>query len=199
MTKSWPYLRCLLTNCPSSRKKSGSALHRADERIDSFHQFVSSQKRRQRSCKCSKKNRFSMADSLSFPYILEPEAIDDQVARPFIPVIISFHGKAIDTMALLDSGADISILPYEMGKAVGADWSRQPALWHLEGFGGEFETKKLVADLVIGAWRPLRIIFGWTRSNDVPLFLGQLNFFHLVEICFYRSRDLVQLSLAQTG
>lgn len=137
-----------------------------------------------------------MAESLSFPYILSVEYVDDQVARPFIPVSVGYHGNSIDTMAMLDSGADTSILPYDLGLALGANWSRQPDLWHLEGFGGELETKKLVADLVIGPWRPLRILFGWTRANDVPVLLGQLNFFHLVDICFYRSRELVQLSLA---
>lgn len=139
-----------------------------------------------------------MAESLSFPYILSTEYVDDQLARPFIPISIRYHGNSIDTSAMLDSGADTSILPYAMGLALGADWSRQPDLWHLEGFGGEFETKKLVADLVIGTWHPLRILFGWTRANDVPVVLGQLNFFYLVDICFYRSRELVQLSLAST-
>jgi len=139
-----------------------------------------------------------MAESHSFPYILSTEYVDDQVVRPFIPVSIRNHGNSIDTMAMLDSGADTSILPYEMGLALGVDWSRQPDLWHLEGFGGQLETKKLVVDLVIGNWHPLRILFGWTNNNDVPVLLGQLNFFHLVDICFYRSRQLVELSLAST-
>ncbi len=139
-----------------------------------------------------------MAESLSFPYILSTEYVDDQVTRPFIPVSIRYHGNSVDTMAMLDSGADTSILPYAMGLALGAEWSRQPDLWHLEGFGGELETKKLVVDLIIGDWHPLRILFGWASANDVPVLLGQLNFFYLVDICFYRSRELVQLSLAST-
>jgi len=137
-----------------------------------------------------------MAELLSFPYIRSTEYVDDQVVRPFIPVSIKYREKSIDTMAMLDSGADTSILPHAVGLALGADWSRQPDLWHLEGFGGELETKKLVFDLVIGNWHPLRIRFGWTNNNDVPVLLGQLNFFHVVDICFYRSRQLVQLSLA---
>ena len=56
-----------------------------------------------------------MAESHSFPYILSTEYVDDKLARPFIPVSIRNHGISIDTMAMLDSGADTSILPYAMG------------------------------------------------------------------------------------
>ena len=34
---------------------------------------------------------------------------------------------------------------------------------------------------------PVRQAFAWTRTSDVPLLLGQVNFFQNFDVCFYRS------------
>ena len=34
----------------------------------------------------------------------------------------------------------------------------------------------------------MRLAFAWTRSDEVPLLLGQVNFFMEFDVCFYRSR-----------
>ncbi len=38
----------------------------------------------------------------------------------------------------------------------------------------------------VGEYAPVRLAFAWVKSNDVPLILGQTNFFLVFEICFYR-------------
>jgi hypothetical protein len=40
----------------------------------------------------------------------------------------------------------------------------------------------------IGAFPPVRLAFAWSRSDDVPLILGQVNFFMEFDVCFYRSK-----------
>jgi len=38
----------------------------------------------------------------------------------------------------------------------------------------------------VGEYAPVRLAFAWAKSNDVPLILGQTNFFVEFEVCFYR-------------
>jgi len=40
----------------------------------------------------------------------------------------------------------------------------------------------------IGDFPPVRLAFAWSRSDNVPLILGQMNFFMEFDICFYRSQ-----------
>jgi hypothetical protein len=40
----------------------------------------------------------------------------------------------------------------------------------------------------VGEFAPVRLAFAWVRSNNVPLILGQTNFFMEFEVSFYRSK-----------
>jgi len=40
----------------------------------------------------------------------------------------------------------------------------------------------------IGDLPVVKLAFAWIRTNDVPLILGQTNFFMEFDVCFYRSR-----------
>jgi hypothetical protein len=35
---------------------------------------------------------------------------------------------------------------------------------------------------------PIRLVFAWTRAEDVPVIFGQTNFFMEFNVCFYRSQ-----------
>lgn len=40
----------------------------------------------------------------------------------------------------------------------------------------------------IADFPPIRLAFAWSRSDDAPLILGQMNFFMESDVCFYRSQ-----------
>jgi hypothetical protein len=40
----------------------------------------------------------------------------------------------------------------------------------------------------VGEFAPVRLAFAWVPSSNVPLILGQTNFFMEFDICFYRSK-----------
>ena len=39
----------------------------------------------------------------------------------------------------------------------------------------------------------MRLAFAWTNSNDLPVILGQVNFFFEFDVCFLRSRLLFEI------
>jgi hypothetical protein len=56
-----------------------------------------------------------MSRSVVFPFLAHDPL-------PKIPVSLSFQGSAVSAEALLDSGATVNVLPYELGLQLGAVW-----------------------------------------------------------------------------
>ena len=136
-----------------------------------------------------------MNDRLVFPYIVLPQFERDHLARPYLPVTIRYRQNEVQTVALLDSGADANVLPLHLGLELGANWDRQPETSDLEGIGGGGEAKWIGADLQVESWPSIRLIFAWANDNDVPVILGQWNFFEHVDVCFFRSQKRFELDL----
>ena len=63
------------------------------------------------------------------------------------------------------------------------DWVIIPA-----GNLGNVAAQPLFPMAEIGDFPPVRLAFAWSRSDNVPLILGQMNFFMEFDICFYRSQ-----------
>ena len=137
-----------------------------------------------------------MAERLEFPYIVKADYTNDRIARPFLPVRLRYRQKELEVWALLDSGADTNVLPYRLGLDLGANWEKSKDFDELQGLGGLVQTKQIVVDLSVGAWPNIRMIFAWASDNDIPILLGQLNFFHKVDVCFYRSHLNFALELS---
>ena len=49
------------------------------------------------------------------------------------------------------------------------------------------EARLLLVAALVGSFPPVRLAFAWTEAEDVPLLLGQVNFFIEFNVCFYRS------------
>ena len=46
----------------------------------------------------------------------------------------------------------------------------------------------MIAQAIIGQFKPVQLVFAWTQAPQVPLILGQVNFFMEFDVCFYRSQ-----------
>ncbi len=136
-----------------------------------------------------------MTDRLIYPYVERMEYVPDGVARPFLPVTIRYGQSVIQTWALLDSGSDINVLPYQLGVELGARWDSRGTNQELQGIGGGIEARTLDADLYVDGWPTVGQTFAWARDDDVPVILGQFNFFQKVNVCFHGSRNVFELDL----
>jgi hypothetical protein len=96
---------------------------------------------------------------------------------------------------LLDSGSAVNVLPYPIGIQLGAIWEEQTTSIPLVGSLGRFETRALVvmASHPRITDQPVRLVFAWTQADDVPVILGQMNFFLEFEVCFYRSQNAFEV------
>jgi hypothetical protein len=89
-------------------------------------------------------------------------------------------------MALLDTGASVNVLPFEIGLQLGAVWEAQTVPIQLSGNLDRNEARGLVLSGTIAQFSPVLLAFAWTQSRDVPVILGHMNFFWEFNVCFYR-------------
>jgi hypothetical protein len=118
--------------------------------------------------------------------------------RDLIPLVslmpyLSYRESAIEVIALLDTGASVNVLPYRVGVQLGAVWDEQTTVVTLAGSLATIEARGLLISAQISDFSPVRLVFAWSLSDDVPLLLGRMNFFLEFDVCFYRSRLMFEI------
>lgn len=111
---------------------------------------------------------------------------DEFDSLPRLPFTLSLGTQSIDVVGLVDSGATVNVLPYDIGVRLGAVWADDKADIHLAGTLGDLQAAPLFGTAHLDEFAPVRLAFAWVKSNDIPLILGQTNFFMEFEVCFYR-------------
>jgi len=80
-------------------------------------------------------------------------------------------------MGLVDSGAMVNVLPYDVGLQLGVVWDDRRANIRLTGTLGQQQAMPVFMIAEIADFAPVRLAFAWVQSPNAPLILGQTNFF----------------------
>jgi len=70
----------------------------------------------------------------------------------------------------------------------GYEWEWQTTTLILTGNLAQYEARVVLVQAIVGEFEPLQLVFAWTQAPNVPLILGQVNFFMEFDVCFYRSQ-----------
>ena len=124
---------------------------------------------------------------MRFKYSTTDPSQDEFDALPRLPLVLRYNNRQIEVIGLVDSGATVNVLPYDVGLQLGAAWEDRKATLRLAGSLGKRPAMPLFVMAQVGEYAPVRLAFAWVASNDVPLILGQTNFFLEFEVCFNRS------------
>jgi|SRR3989338_1348662 len=117
-----------------------------------------------------------------------------EVKTPSIPITISGEEK-IETLALLDSGADISAISKEMAEILGLDISgeRKPAF----GIGGKVDSIDTSMGIIVQKGHekysltiPVKVIMS---DFSFPVLLGRAGFFDKFIVSFHQANEKVSL------
>jgi hypothetical protein len=100
----------------------------------------------------------------------------------------------IETTGLVDSGATVNVLPYELGFQLGATWDDRRAIIQLAGNLGNQPAMPLSVVAEIADFQFTELVFAWVKSLNTPLILGQTNFFLEFDVCFYRSKSEFEIN-----
>jgi hypothetical protein len=107
---------------------------------------------------------------------------------PYLPLTLTYQNRSVEVMGLLDTGASVNVLPYNVGVELGAIWEPQRFSVTLAGNLASAETKGLLVLAKVGDFEPVQLAFAWTRVNNLPILLGRTNFFTEFDVCFYGSQ-----------
>ena len=127
-----------------------------------------------------------MPSTVEFPF-------SDDEALPTIPIILSYADSSVSANALLDTGSTVNLLPYDIGLQLGAIWDQQIVRLPLAGNLARVEARGLFVQVQIGNLEPVRLAFAWAKASQIPLILGQTNFFREFDVCFQRSRRTIEI------
>jgi hypothetical protein len=129
-----------------------------------------------------------MTQPIRFPFTSVNQEMGEAGFRPFLPIALTNGDRVVMAEGLLDTGAMVNVLPYEIGLELGFVWSQQKVPLDLAGNLGQQEARAVVVQAVVGQFEPVQLVFAWTKATSIPLLLGQVNFFIEFDICFQRSQ-----------
>lgn len=135
-----------------------------------------------------------MPEVLRLNYLETDPSLGTASALPYAPIRLEYGGRVISASALVDSGAALNVLPYDLGLQLGADWNQQTVPIKLGGNLAASEARAILLPTSVGDYSPTRLAFAWSRSNDVPVIFGQVNFFMEFNVCFFRSEAAFEIS-----
>lgn len=129
-----------------------------------------------------------MTSPAVFPYIpLHPA---HPVPRPVLPFRAERNGIIADLQGVVDSGAMVSVLPYDVGARFGVAWSSLAYSTTIGGVAGSVPAKLLPLDTTVAPFPPIPLVYAWAQSNTVPLVLGHVDFFGSFEVCFFADKGI---------
>jgi hypothetical protein len=132
------------------------------------------------------------AQAKHFPYLPRDPSLGNASLAPMLPLTLT-GPQPVPTIGLVDSGAAINVLPYSLGLQLGLDWDLQTRSVELSGNLAAVEARVVVFSAAVEKFDPVRLAFGWAKTDAVSVILGQVNFFMEFDICFFRSRAFFEI------
>ncbi len=129
-----------------------------------------------------------------FTYTQSPAFPKLDSGLPFVELALSNGDQTVRVPALIDSGASISVLPYDIGLQLGLEWENQKYPIDLKVFMRGSLTYGVALMGRISPFPAVPLAFAWTERNDVRLILGQLNFFQQFDVHFYGSENIFEIA-----
>ncbi len=110
-----------------------------------------------------------------------------------LPITLKGGDSAEEFTALVDSGADVNVLPWNAGLKLGLVWNPNKATLRIAGVPSGAVAMPVILAAEFGEFTGISQAFAWCNSDRVPLVLGQTNFFMEFDICFFNSRKEFQI------
>lgn len=131
---------------------------------------------------------------IEFPFERRPSARLGHLLKPIIPVRLVGPARSVNLFMLLDSGADLSMLPYSVGRALGFQLDMTTRS-EVQGIGEGAvpyvlaEAQMYIGDILVTA----RV--GWALIEEMPFILGRLDVFSQLAIEFREFDNLIRISV----
>jgi hypothetical protein len=140
-----------------------------------------------------------MPNAERYSFISANPTLGEAGLQPYLPIGLTYQSRSVTIPGLLDTGAMVNVLPYQVGIDLGAIWEQQTTTLRLTGNLAQFEARGLLVPTAVGRFAPVRLAFAWTRATNMPVLLGHVNFFMEFDVCFYRSQLAFEVRPKETS
>lgn len=128
---------------------------------------------------------------IEFPFVEEKANIVPTILRPLARVKLINENMETTADMYVDSGADITLIPYSVGIALGFSLKPEDEIRRIGGVGGgKISVVVRRVKMRIGSME-LNVRVAWCVSEDVPLILGRLDVFNKFDILFKEREEKV--------
>jgi len=128
---------------------------------------------------------------IEFPFVEEKANIVPTILRPLARVKLINESMETTADMYVDSGADITLIPYSVGIALGFSLKPQDEIRRIGGVGGgKISVVVRRVKMRIGSMG-LNVRVAWCMSEDVPLILGRLDVFNKFDVLFKEREEKV--------
>jgi hypothetical protein len=135
-----------------------------------------------------------MIQRIRLPFSETDPSMGALSAFAYLPITLMRGNLTQNLVGLLDTGASVNVLPYEVGLDLGLTWETQRFTIPLGGNLAQSEAKAVIISAQVGNFEPIDLAFAWTTDRQAPLILGQTNFFQQFDVCFYRAELAFEIS-----
>ena len=106
------------------------------------------------------------------------------IYRPVATVIVEHKMIVIELPLYIDSGADISMIPYRFGKALQLEKTSKDRIRNIRGIAGRSVPYLVKRLTFIFGRRKISARVAWSMTEEVPLLLGRMDVFDKFRITF---------------
>jgi len=115
-----------------------------------------------------------------------------EVLKPIIPVALVGAKQIVRTSMLLDSGADLSMIPYSVGEALDLELNMENRS-EVQGIG-EGSVPYILSRVKIQFGEVEALVrIGWALIEEIPLILGRLDLFKEFSVEFREFENKIVL------
>ena len=116
-----------------------------------------------------------------------------EILKPIIPVTIIGPKRNLNIFMLLDSGADLSLIPYSVGETIGLELDFENRS-EVQGIG-EGSVPYLLTEIKLKIEKvEISARVGWALIEEVPFILGRLDLFQKFSIEFREFENKILLN-----
>ena len=135
-----------------------------------------------------------MTTPMRFAYADAAAGHTDGSRLAYVPITLRHATHMLTAVGLLDTGSTVNVLPYPLGLQIGLVWEQQTTRVQLTGSLARLPARGVIISGQVASFPPVDLAFAWTQSSDVPIILGQVNFFMEFDVCFFRSQAAFEIN-----
>lgn len=132
--------------------------------------------------------------AVTFKYGILPEHYSKEKKKPVIKLTFKGSNQTIlDVIALLDSGADVSVIPKGLAEVLGLDFREKRTS---KGIGGEIDVWNSSVNISMkGEHEPYKFLLPIQIANndDIPPIIGREGFFNKFKIMIDEDNQKITL------